>query len=246
MEADNIKISQEELDLIDRYFQNSLNDEELSSFEDRLVSDADWKKKVDELRLLSIGIKEAVLREKLDDFHKNRSKPAMKVLPAKTGIKRWLAAASVIAIAVLAGLLLFEKPEGEKLFSSYYTPDPGLPVVMGDEENNNYTLYDGMIDYKEGNGNIAIKKWKSIGDKTGYTDTLNYYIGLAFLNEGSYTEASKYLDKVLASKQSVYNEKAGWYKALLHIKNKEPEAAKTLLQQLGDYPRARELYHQIK
>lgn len=243
MNADSIKISQEELDLIDRYLKDDLEGAELSSFKDRLINDGDWEKKVHEVQLLSLGIQESLLRDKLDAFHKNISKPTMTAVSGTSNLKRWLVAASIIAIAVLAGLFLFEKPKHEKLFSSYFSQDPGLPVVMGTEEKN-YTLYDGMIDYKEGNEDIAIKKWKSIGDKTGYTDTLHYYIGVAYLNEASYTDALQYLDKV-AAEQSVYTEKAKWYKALVYVKIEDTEAAKTLLQELGDYPKAKELYQQL-
>lgn len=236
-------ISPEDLELIDRYLQDRLQDTELASFEERMAADSDWQQKVNEVRLLSLGISEAALEEKLDRFHTEMNRPALKIAHKKDNRKKWLAAAAVIVIVILGGVQLFQKPAHEKLFAAYYKPDPGLPVVMGEEGKSNYTLYDGMIDYKEGNYTKAIEKWKSIGDS--HTDTLSYYMGLANMSAGNMEQAVKYLDDVLGKEGNVYQQKATWYLALIYIKQDNKEAAANLLKKIEDMPEAKELLSRI-
>ncbi|GAB3420586.1 tetratricopeptide repeat protein [Niabella aquatica] len=233
-------ISQEDLALIEQYLHLHLPAAELLSFEQRLSADAGWRQKVEEVRLMMVGIQEAVLQDKLDQFHNEINPATLKAVSVqKSSWKKWMAAAAVIVIVILGGSLLFQFPAHEKLFAAYYKPDPGLPVVMGAEGKSHYTLYDGMIDYKEGNYAKAIEKWKSIGD--GHTDTLSYYMGLANMSAGNMEQAVKYLDDVLGKEGSVYWQKATWYLALIYIKQDNKEAAATLLKKIEDMPLAKEL-----
>ncbi|MFT4204757.1 MAG: hypothetical protein QM610_12700 [Chitinophagaceae bacterium] len=241
-----LHITQQEMELIEHYLKDELSETEAIAFEEKKRTDADWQQKIDEMTLLALGISEAVLQEKLNEIHKELKTHQPTTIRRKSNTKRWLAAASVIALIILSGLLFFKKPKNEKLYMAYYRPDPGLPVVMGNDTKNNYTLYDGMIGYKEGNDEKAIQKWKSIGDEKGYSDTLNYYIGIAYLHQASYPKALQYLQKVCGTQPSAYKEKATWYMALIHIKHKDWNAAKVLLSELKDIPEAKTLYQQLE
>lgn len=238
-------ITLKELELIDAYLHQQLEGDALTSFKERLSANADWREKVNEIRLLSLSISEAALEEKLSHFHNEINRPALKVAHKKDNRKKWLAAAAVIVIVILGGSLLFQKPAHEKLFAAYYKPDPGLPVVMGEEGKSNYILYDGMIDYKEGNYTKAIEKWKNMGDSHTYTDTLSYYMGLANMSAGNMEQAVKHLDDVLKKENNVYQQKATWYLALIYIKQDNKKAAVNLLKKIEDMPAARELLNRM-
>ncbi|MBN8789020.1 MAG: hypothetical protein J0I84_18195 [Terrimonas sp.] len=233
-------ISKEELELIDKYLNNHLYGDELAAFEQRLLEDTIWKQKVEEVKLISLSIQEAGLEKKLDAFRQELTAP--EIAPVKNITwKKWMVAAAVIILMAVSTLLVLRKPEHERLYSAYYKPDPGLPVVMGEEAKSNYTLYDGMIDYKEGNYNKAIEKWKSIGDTNEYTDTLNYYIGVAALSAGDMEQAVLYLNKASAKTHSSYRQKAMWYLALIYIKQDNKTAAEKLLKNIHDIPEAKTL-----
>ena len=236
-------ITEEDLDFIDRYLNNHLPIAERAAFEQRLVDEQNWRQKVEEIRLISLGIQEFTLEQKLREFEENIASEVIHI--KKHGWKKWLVAASVIALVVVGTLFLFRKPENEKLFTAYYKPDRGLPVVMGEESSSNYTLYDGMIDYKEGNYMVAIEKWKSIDDQYAYTDTLNYYIGLAYMGAHNMEKAVTYLNRVSEKVSSIYKQKAIWYQALAHIKLGNKNAANSLLKKAEDIPEVKELLKRL-
>ena len=226
--SEHINLSPEELELIDRYLHSDLQGEELSSFEERLLIDAGWKEKVDEVRLLSLGIREAALEEKLDLFHNNMRKPELKAVPERKGPKRWLAAASVIVFIILGGMLLFQKPESEKLFARYYKPDPGLPTVMSVSDN--YEFEKAMVEYKLAHYKEAITGWEPLLKDHPQSDTLNYFLGSAYLADNNVKTAIPYFDKVISVKTSVFSEEAKWYRALLLVKEKNIPAAIAILE----------------
>lgn len=116
---------------------------------------------------------------------------------------------------------------------------------MGEEGKSNYILYDGMIDYKEGNYAKAIEKWKSMGDSHTYTDTLSYYMGLANMGAGNMEQAVKYLDDVLKKESNIYQQKATWYLALIYIKQDNKKAAVSLLKKIEGMSAAIELLSRI-
>ncbi len=235
----------EELDLIDRFLANELTSEEAEAFEKKLAEDTRWQSLVKEISLITIGIQEASLQEKLSAFHTPASTAKLVTLK-QAGWKKWAVAASVITLVALGGWFLLNRPENEKLFANYYKPDPGLPVVMGENNKTNYTLYDGMIDYKEGNYHKAIEKWKSIGDQQAYTDTLNYYIGMANIAAGKMEPAIQYLNEVHKTENSVYTQKASWYLALTYLKLGKIDLARGLLKQMeNDMQEAKELLDRI-
>ncbi|HRQ49935.1 MAG TPA: hypothetical protein PLR74_05330 [Agriterribacter sp.] len=235
-------ITEEELDLIDRYLNDHLPVAERAAFEQRLADQQDWRQKVEEIRLISLGIREWMLEQRLEAFEENV--PAAIVPVKKTDWKKWLVAASVIVLVVAGAWLLFREPENEKLFAAYYKPDPGLPVGMGGNSSN-YIFYDGMVDYKEGNYTVAIEKWKSVGDRYAYTDTLNYYLGLACMGAGNMEQAVQYLGKVFEKDSSPYTQKAIWYQALAYIKLGNNAAAGALLRQTAGMPEAKTLLNRI-
>lgn len=228
------------MQLIGEYLSGELSASETLSFENRLSTEPIWKEKVEEIRIITLGIQEASLEQMLSTLR--HEKTNNKTVSMKSAVwKRWLVAASVITIVAIGTLLIFNKPKNEKLFAAYYKNDPGLPVVMGDGDNSNYTLYDGMIDYKEGNYNKAIKKWNSIGNNNRFTDTLNYYIGVANIGAGNLTEAIKNLEHVSEKEDSRFYEKAMWYLSLIYIKQKKNDAAKNLLNKISAIPEAKTL-----
>lgn len=241
--SNKFNLSEEELELIDNYLRNRLSGNALSAFNNRLQSDEDWKKKVEEVKLISLGISQASLEEKLSEFHRDITMPEIVTVKDRSR-KKWLAAASVIGLMIISTVMILSKPEHEKLYGEYYKPDPGLPVVMS-EGKSNYTLYDGMIYYKEGNYAKAIEKWNTITDKTMYADTLNYYMGVAGMNAGNMELAITYLDKIAKKENSPYRQKAIWYLALMYIKQNNIPAAEPLLKKIDHIPEAKELLQRL-
>lgn len=222
----NIQITEEELQEIDQYLSGQLLPSEKEAFELRLQADATWAAKFNEIKLLAVGIGEVSLREQLNSLHNNirpENKPT--VVHSMAWIKK-LAAAAVILIVVstLGWFLLFKKSSEEKLFATYYKPDPGLATVMGVSDN--YEFERAMVDYKTGDFSAALESWNKQLQQNPGNDTLQYFIASAQMANKEQRAAIDMFDKVIANKNSVFNAEAYWYKGLvLLLQGKTAEAS---------------------
>lgn len=226
----NQHIPQEVWEEIERFLRHEMTAEEEEIFKARMSNNPVLQQTTEEMRLLLIGVQEASLQGRLNEFHKELTSSAV---PAKTSGKllriKWLAAASVIIIILIsASLFLFNKSEEEKLFAQYYQPDAGLLSAMGTSAN--YTFDRAMVDYKTGNYKAAIKSWESLHTMQPNNDTLNYFLGSAWLANNKAAKAVPYLQQVAASPNSAFMSDANWYLALAYLKEKHTNEAIAALE----------------
>src|SRR5690554_3172353 len=120
-------ITQEELELMERFWRGAFADrEEERQLRERYTTDNLWRNRADGVRLLMLGIQEAELEDRMEDFHQQATRPVKKISWL------WWGIAACLAAAVTSGaLFFFSKSPEEKLFAAYYKPDPGLPTLMG-------------------------------------------------------------------------------------------------------------------
>ena len=218
-----IDISQEEFEAIEEYIQQQMTAEEKEAFTKKLSTDLALQHKLEMVKLVILGIQEAELKKKLEEFHngifstkKNRFQQ-----PTKTfAIKKWLVAASVLVIVGLGSFLFLNRDtKEEKIFASYYQPDPGLISAMSATEN--YLFDRAMVDYKVGDYDAAIKTWESLLASKPENDTLNYFIGSAWLAKEKENMAITHFKKVLDNENSFFRNDALWYTGLALLKSNE-------------------------
>lgn len=241
----NNNITPEELELIDSYLARELSQEDQSSFEKRLKEDTAWQSKVDDVRFLSIGIQEVVLEEKMNEFHATLSTTSIKPKTIEINWYKTLAVAAsfIVGVTTISWLIFFQQGSEEKLFASYYQPDPGLATLMG--VSGNYEFDKAMIDYKIEDYPKAIEAWKKLLDTYPDNDTLNYFIGSAHLANEEAKKSLPYFDKVIAAKNSVFLQDALWYKGLaLLSEGKKQEAIKHI--EKTEHPEKDALLEEIK
>lgn len=219
----------EEDDLVDRYLLEQLSREETIAFNNRLADDPSFQQVVNERKLLLVGIQESVLRSRLDDYHNNlqAGKPRVRRM------NRWLIAAAIIGVLFLPlSWLLLRPSKPERLYTEYYQPDPGLISAMSASDNSEeeYQFEKAMIDYKTGNYQAALLSWKAIDQKAD-SDTLDYFIGSAYLALHQSTNAFIYFKKVLTRKESMFTSDACWYAGLALLQNGQSEEAIKYLRQ---------------
>jgi tetratricopeptide (TPR) repeat protein len=210
--------------LIDRFLLNQLSPAERPVFEERLTKDAALRQQVDEMRLLSVAIQESALRSQLDHYH--QSVPAITISFWRRN--RWLIAAAFIGLMLLPMAWLLLRPSGpERLYNEFYRPDPGLMTTMGTSEQ--YTFEKAMIEYKTGNYRAALEAWK-VSDRTADSDTLDYFIGSAYLALQQPATALPYFKKVAGRQESVFKGDACWYAGLALLQNGDTHGALFWLQ----------------
>ncbi|MFL0352016.1 tetratricopeptide repeat protein [Xanthomarina sp. GH4-25] len=219
-------MTQEELAHIERYINNNLTFEELSIFEEKLKNNPDFKNQVEDIKTLLFGIEKQALKEQLDTFHKDipieviedKKQPKFRFLNFK---KTAVAAAVIIA---LGSFWYTNRSTPKSVFAKHYTPDPGLPTTMSSSDN--FIFYDAMVNYKRKDYLTAISKWQPLLLTKPDNDTLNYFIGSAYLADGKEKEAIPYLKKVTLFKEETFKNDAFYYLGLAYLKVNNVELAK--------------------
>ncbi len=235
-------ISPEELERIERFLANEMNAAGKESFLLELDKDASLREKTEEVKLLLLGIQEAALKERLQDFHREIKPRTSKPAPIFS-IKKWLAAASVLfAVALSVWWFLYNKPANEKLYSRYYSPDPGLATLMS--SSSKYEFDKAMVEYKSGEYDKALTSWKLLLSQNPGNDTLTYFIGVASQAAGKEEQAITNLQMIAADTGSVFCKDACWYLGLAYLKKKETQAAVEYIEKSG-YPQAMDIIKDI-
>lgn len=242
----NYTISTEELASIEAYLLYKTNAAERLAFENKMTTDSNWAAKVSEVKLLLAGIETASLRERLDGYHANIKKNHA---PQQRGQlisfrRRLLVAASIaLLVAVSVWLYVSQGNKYEKLYATYYKPDPGLMSAMGVSDN--YLFNKAMLDYKTGNYKKAIDQWSKLKTSTDQNDTLNYFLGVAQQADGDNEAAFLLLSLMAADTANPFYKDACWYTGLALLKQGKANEAIPYLEKSGR-PESSELINQLK
>ncbi len=223
-------INPEDLAVIEQYLQDELTGKKRDLFLRRMDQEPGFREKVQEVRLLLLGIAESSLEEKLDHFHKDSitSVPGKRVRLVYPAI-----AASLLLLVSLGVWWLSREPHREHaLYTAYYKPDPGLMTVMSAEEDN-YDFERAMVAYKNEEYDKAISIWKpQLAGKPG-NDTLVYFLGAAYQARGHSDSALYYIREVAGQSASAFYKDANWYLALLYIRMGKNDEARECLSRSG-------------
>lgn len=239
-------IPPEEFEMLERYVLKRMSDEDHQAFTNRLTHDANLQKKLRSVRLMLTGIQEAGLSDKLDLYHQglrnNRNRTSRGI---RISLRRMMVAASVILMIGMGALWYFSqsaKPDSN-VFATYYKPDPGLLTAMS--ATNNYTFEHAMIDYKTGAYANAIQSWQALLEQNPGNDTLNYFLGSAYLASDRARQAIRYFDVVIRQPESYFFEDACWYAGLSMLKLQKQKEAIPLIKKSG-HPQREALLSELK
>ncbi|MEM8999835.1 MAG: tetratricopeptide repeat protein [Bacteroidota bacterium] len=234
-------ISQELQEEFEYFLMNQMGEEEETTFLQKLEQDESLKYQFEEFRALYIAVEEEGLRTQINKFHEGVKTPGT---DKKYNFNFYRIAAG-IALLVALGIWFLNRPnQNERLFNKYFSPDPGLPTVMG--PNDNYHFYEAMVDYKQGNFAIAIAKWEKLLKEKPANDTLNYFLGVSHLALRNHKKAIAYLQEVHRLKTSVFLEESNLFLGMAYLNSGEiskaqknlarssGKKAKQLLQELQD------------
>lgn len=220
-------ISQEQLEAVERYINDSMEVNERLAFDQKLKEDLVFKTFFEDTKAMLLGIETAALKTELNSFHEEMDGVIqLNTGKQKKGNARFLAFSIAASIAVLLGVLwvLNADTTTNKLYAKHFTPDPGLPTTMS--TTNNYDFYEAMVDYKSNKYSTAISKWELILKDKPNNDTLNYFLGVANLAEGKETVALQYLEQAAKNSNSFLRQDIHYYLGLALLKEGNIDAAK--------------------
>lgn len=228
MESNPKYISQEKLEVFERYLMEEMDSSERETYEQQLSNDSELKEQFEEYKTMVFIVEENALKQQLNDFHADLELEKDNVVSLNNPRKRnYLVAASIVLLIGLGGLWFFNL-KNQSLFDEYFRPDPGLPTVMGNSED--YDFYEAMVDYKMKDYAIAIGKWEKLLAQKPQNDTLNYFLGSALLANEQEKHSVEFLEKAASDENSVFYSDANFYLGLVYLKMKQQDRAKIYLK----------------
>src|SRR5262245_10301824 len=131
--------STQNIDLIERYFDNDLTQEEQVTFNERLKSDLELRHLFDREKLLINTIRFGAAKNHLDIFKElEKSLPEITVEKKTSSRVIYYAAAASVVILIVAGIYLFKMNSSvpDELYAQNFTPYPNVfePTVRGTAE----------------------------------------------------------------------------------------------------------------
>lgn len=240
-------ISIPELENIEAYLLGTMSIDQQHAFEASMHTNEEWRKKVDEVKLLLAGIETVSLKERLDVYHEKirQSQPVVENTGRIIPIHRrfWVAAAVLLLTVVSVWWYTQRETKLERLYNAYYKPDPGLMSAMGIGDN--YLFNRAMLDYKTGNYKRAIEQWSQLQQTARHNDTVNYFLGVAEQAGGNGEAAIALLASVASDTARSFYKDACWYMGLALLKKGNVKDAVLYLQK-SSRPESTDLINQIK
>lgn len=223
----------EKIDLINKYFEGTLLEDEIKDFNRLLLNDSDFKKEFE----FQKEIQESLI---LNDREKTkRQLQDWDLESSKKPFKYWAVAAGLVLLLSISftWFLTQEKQSNEELFIAYFEPYRNIvhPIVRGESSSDVQTK--AFEAYEEKDFDKSITLFNNILKKDSSNTVIAFYKANALLQKNQTTEAISIFKENIKSSESL-QDKNLWYLALAYVKeNNIEEATKTLNQliALSDY-----------
>ena len=226
---------EERIELIERYFENSLSPKERLEFNDLLQNNEDFRKEF----LFNKDLKKAITRHQNDELKETLGKFESKLQRSSGSSlipRKWMAAASLAILLAIGSwtATTYIFPSNERIFETYYEPYPNtvMPIVRGDEL---HTIeYRAFLAYEAGEYHKAINLFNSVENSTA--KYIRFYTALCQLSVDNTDEAIKTLLPLTESSGSLQDmdcrQKATWYIGLAYLKKGKEDQARHFMDVL--------------
>ena len=215
-------------EIIDRYQSNEMSSDEVKRFNSDLLTNKALAKEYrleQELDVILRQDKIIDFRKKLlNNYHLGQSKKKAVAIVALGGRKWYMAAASVVFIMVLGGLLLFTMPRNysnDDLFNKYYSTENVLDVARSGDAN----IVEAVIKFQEKDYKSATKLFSVILQSETDNTAAWFYNGIACIETSQFDNAIKSFQRIIKDNNSFYIEHAEWYLGLCYLKNNQKDKA---------------------
>lgn len=234
-----MKGEEKDIELIERYLEESLNPAELIEFEERLSLDEDFKKSFETYKTLINGLKYSGQKQLLQRLKKVEASLTVHESFVK---RRWgipvkkfysySAAATILLLLTFTFIFIARHNPSpaevfEKNFQTY--PNVVMPTTRGDNSNKNdkqtaFYLYD-----SEKFSEAAIHFDRLL--KAEKDPAFLLYSALSYMETGNFDLAIERL-KYMLNENSDYKVQGEWFISLAYIAKNEPNNAKPYLESL--------------
>lgn len=231
-----MKPTENDIALVEKYFDAELNEEELKHFSSRVEQDESFKSLVQREKTIISAIRNQGLIDNLQYLKSVEEKlEGTHSLSSPFQIKKWYyyAAAAVVALLVIITFLLPSQQEtSDQLFATYFNVYPNVfePTVRGTEVETKRT--EAFQAYEQGDYQKASLLFTDLLKNKKESGML-FLLGNANLMLGQATEAQKNFITLIDNFDEL-DLQAKWYLSLCYLKNGDRENARKMLKELGE------------
>lgn len=225
-------MNEQDMELIERYLNDELNELEKQQAEQRLITDHDFRQRLEvfrEYRQMH-SPQAASFRQLLDEVqqeYQHEQRPARKY---------WLIAASVSVLCLLAAIFYFvlgPSAEPQALYAQYFELPADNLTVRGEAESET-RLNEAMSHYNKQQYELAAKELESWLRQHGESAPVLFYAALSHMALEDMPQAIEQLKKITEQPTvaAEYLRPAQWYLALAYLHVGQQEQAEALLEDL--------------
>jgi tetratricopeptide (TPR) repeat protein len=214
--------------LLERYFENKLSQEEALLFQNYLDTDPsfakEWAFQKNVKKAITLN-ERADLKQKLQSFETPKS--------AKKWLSKWSVAASIAVVLGAGYWFMNQSPDTIELYEDYYQSYPNVvaPNVRG--ENSDNIKSEAFYEYDNGNYEKSLVLFSKIYE-TDKDDYALFYKALSQMELQKTTEAIATFKQFDLGKNNAFTPFVKWYLALAYLKEKQQDKAIPLLKSLTE------------
>lgn len=244
--------SENDITLVEKYFDAELSESEMKHFAQRVESDDSFKTLVEQEKALIGAVRYHAITENLQFLEHLESNLNGQGRKVTRPLKTWYlyAAAATIGIIVVARLFLTSFNETpDELFAAYFKPYPNVfePTLRGENRSDSRT--EAFQAYEQGDYQKAAALFTELL-KSGEEPGILLLLGNSNLILGNLDEA-KVNFTTLNKDYDELDIQSKWYLSLCYLKSGDIDRARNMLRELGETEisyatKAKELLEKVK
>jgi tetratricopeptide (TPR) repeat protein len=229
------------MDLIERYFNNSLSDKELVLFEEKLASDSLFAKEVQQFGVVLDALKKARVKKLKAQFisYEKEYNSSGKRFNFRN-LKRSKATVSLVLCIALIGFsiqtsLYFSTKSSsnhDELFVNYFEVYPNVISPVKRTINDQNIVLNAMNYYDAENYISALEAFDKLLLNSDSRNEILFYKALALMTEGDYLTAQTQFE-LMNIESGVFVNQRNWYLSLVLLKLEKCTKAKELLKEVA-------------
>lgn len=232
-----MEFSSNRMQLIERYYNHDLNDEELAFFNQQLIKDSKFAEEVKQLKFIFKGIDKArsfKIKQELVEIERDIQESKLVAGSVRTFVKKYSSATMlsmvVVVIVFLTTRINFDV-NNELLYAEYFKPYPNIiAATTRSVELQNTAVYKAMSQYDSAQYGKAVSQFEVLLEETELENEILFYKSNALLSDGLYEEAK--IELIQMDEFGSFKNQRKWYLALTLVQLGELEEAKVLLDEI--------------
>ena len=220
-------------ELIQKYVQETLNEEEQQLFSNLLQQDTNFAQAVTEYENIHKAIKfeeKQKLKSHLQNIEATVALETNESKPSRNYKKLAIAVVLILFFGLLGNYIVQQSNRHETLYATYFEPYPNALLPVTRSETNASELAAAIRSYEAKDFEKAATQFEAILAKQNQPDVeIWFYKAMSLLNAGKDNEALDAL-RTIKHSETRFTPQIYWYGALLHVKFKENEKALKALQ----------------